>query len=1254
MSCKQHKPGRCYRLTAAALTFAIISGTISVRPEAAVVTAAQKAAIPIITVDAANKRGDISPYTLGSNHRHAYGGFGMYDEENNRLYDDFLNKAKESGIGAVRYPGGTIANLFTWKDSVGPIKDRRNVVLGNSYKSVFPSYGLDEHMRFTEKIGAKAIYMVGEASETPESAADLVEYLNGVPGENKNGGVDWAQARADNGHPEPYGVVHFEIGNEMHLDNQRYWMQNPSVLGKTDFAKRYAEGDTVQMTGHVMRAYGTWDDNISTGAAGQKFYSRYNPVVKGSETIYVDGAAWKKAESFDSAAPDSEIYTFDSKTGEVTFGDGINGKIPPKGAKITADYQHTHAGFTEYYDAMKAVDPTIKIYACMERSLGFLDTDRCDGLVNHNYINFPSGVTTAEAMHDNYMTISDQLIARNADEDSFVKEKSGRNDFISAVTEFGTIPIPHVYSKNSSDIGRDEARSLSRGLAFAGAYIGSASQEAEIQLQQAYTAYSFGAGPDLPNADFVYNSLYAPDSNDPAKTIESATAAAYKLIGSTVGDSVRTSWIINNPTAGKSTRYEALKALATVNEKTGEISLIVLNRDPKNDITSSIDLRGFTINGEAKIRTLSAADITSCNTPAHPDDVKIIDTEKSLGKGGGSFCYTFPAHSLVSITLSGGASGETFTNNFEPMTFDATAPGSLPAPFKSENGSAYVAADPDDGANSALLVTRSGSDSHLTASLSGQDVAPGGLTAYGDIVKIKYRLKALQNSGRVDFSIKGGGAEASNLAFDNLRIKNGNKIRANYRANRWYGIEMLINHKTKTTTMYVDGKYLHCQHSYNQTVTAPLDLAVFDLETSDASFLIDDFSVSVCGTDIVRKITQTDDVTLTTEPANAPKLPERVFARFNTGETEERAVTWDKIEPSLYANEGVFTVNGAVSGLDIGVKAYITVKFPEIVKLESTAVTVKKGTAPKLPEQITAEYDNGETALLSVVWDDIPAEKYLAAGSFTVSGTVAGTALKATAEITVTDVYKISALCDKSLGSVSGAGSIDAGEKITLFAVPAAGCYFAGWSENGKILSYSARLTLTPASDMTLRAEFKKLSAPGGIKAVTSYNSVKLTWSRAEGADRYELFYKDSKNGGYKKLCDVAGLSFTHKGASVTKTYYYKLRSVSAYNTQSGFSAVKAAKPALKNPKLKKPSVKAKRIALSWSRVEGASGYAVYAGTKISGKYSAVRTLKARGCSLKTDKFKKGKLYIKIKAFRKQGGKKAYSAFSNRVLCKIK
>ncbi|MBQ7364445.1 MAG: hypothetical protein IJW46_02475, partial [Clostridia bacterium] len=552
---------------------------------------------PIILIDAGTKRGDVSPYTLGANHRHGYGGFGMYDEENSEVYPEFLEMTKEANLGVVRYPGGTIANLFTWKDTVGPLSERRNVVLGNSYESVFPYYGLDEHMQYTEAIGAEVIYMVGEAAETPEGAADLVEYLNGVVGENKNGGIDWAAKRAENGHPEPYGVIYFEIGNEMYHANQQYWLDYPSALGDTDRARRYMQGDTVAVTGSIARRYGTWKENTSDGSASQEFYTQYNPAVEGTDKVYVDGVLWTRVDSFSGASASDKVYTFEPVSGKITFGDGVNGMKPASGAKITVDYHHKHAGFTAYYDAMKAVDPDIKVFANLPWAFNFVDGVKCDGIVYHNYFTYSGSLSSPEELHDAYMEMAGKLVRAIDGNVTQLRERTKRQDTIAAVTEFGSINNPLIYSDDASDYGREEARSLSRALSFALTYMGSSKAESLIHIHQAYTAYSFGGGEKLPNADFVYNSMYAPYSDDPTKFVEGGTALAYKLIGNNLGDSYRTSFIENNPIVGDIASYDALTSTVSVDEESGDLYLLVVNADQDNDITATINLKGYTANG---------------------------------------------------------------------------------------------------------------------------------------------------------------------------------------------------------------------------------------------------------------------------------------------------------------------------------------------------------------------------------------------------------------------------------------------------------------------------------------------------------------------------------------------------------------------------------------------------------------------------------------------------------------------------------
>ena len=993
----------------------------------------EAARTPVITVDAFTERAEISPYTFGSNHRHAYGGFGMYDEENDQVYPDFLEKTKESSLGVVRYPGGTIANLFTWKDTIGPRAERSNVVLGNNYASVFPYYGLDEHMRYTEDIGAEVLYMVGEAAETPAGAADLVEYMNAPnDGSNPGGGTDWAAVRAQNGHPEPYDVIYYEIGNEMYIDSQMYWLTLPSVFGETDRAKRYALGDTVQATGSKVRVKGTWADNLSRGQAGETFYTQYNPVVEGTETVYVNGEKWTRTDDLQTARSAEQVYEFDYKTGEIRFGDGKHGVIPPQNAPVTADYQHKHAGFIEYYEAMKAVDPDIKIFSTLPFVYNFVPSDKCDGIVYHDYIGYPKNLTTPGEVHDGFMTVSDQLVQAIDKNVTDLRNKSGRNDTIPAVTEFGTLDVSRVYSEDPSNEGREEARSLSRALSFAVTFMGSSKAETLIHIQQAFTAYSFGGGPGLPGADSVYNSMYAPYPDDPTKFVEGGTALAYKLIGNNKGDTVRNSYIENNPVVKRSTEYEALRVLATQTDENGDLYLLAVNRDADNDITASVNLKGYAISGSARIQTLNAADVAACNSPDNPDAISISETETALGVGGDSFSYTFPAHSLVAIKLSG-ASEKPYTDNFQLRHFGSPKIGSVPNYFKVESGSGTVqSAREADPNNKAFQITREGTNARVWAPLSGQDATVENPKTYDGLLKITFLVKALQDNSRLDISVWGGGKEAFNLAFENKRIMTGSAARAVYEKDKFYKVEMVLDHKAKQFVFYLDGSYIGSASVYNSGVTAQLDYLVFDVENQKGSFLIDDLMIQSANNELTSKITQADDVRLTTEVGTAPSLPETVTVRYNTGEAEVKNVVWADVDPEKYAAPGTYTVAGTIDGVDLPARAVVNV-VPAVEAIGPVQVSTLQGVEPQLPREVTVKYSDGSSAARRVTWEPIDPAKYAQAGTFTVKGAVEDVLDPATAQITVLARVNAPLITVEAFTERGEAAGIPNGKQVNAF-----------------------------------------------------------------------------------------------------------------------------------------------------------------------------------------------------------------------------
>jgi alpha-N-arabinofuranosidase len=130
-------------------------------------------------------------------------GAGLWDPQDKVPVKEALDLAKGAGITVARFPGGCGSHHYDWKKAVG--KDRTHFL-----------FGIDEFLRVSAAVGAEPVITLRYFAQDAHDAADLVEYLNAPDdGKNPNGGIDWALERAKNGHPAPYRVKFFEVGNEV-------------------------------------------------------------------------------------------------------------------------------------------------------------------------------------------------------------------------------------------------------------------------------------------------------------------------------------------------------------------------------------------------------------------------------------------------------------------------------------------------------------------------------------------------------------------------------------------------------------------------------------------------------------------------------------------------------------------------------------------------------------------------------------------------------------------------------------------------------------------------------------------------------------------------------------------------------------------------------------------------------------------------------------------------------------------------------
>ena len=153
---------------------------------------------------------------------------GIYDPasphaDENGLRTDVLAALRELNYRSMRYPGGNFLSGYRWEDGIGPkdARPRRRELAWRSIES--NQFGADDFLHFCREIATEPMLGVNMGTGSIQDAANLVEYCNAPTG------TRYADMRAANGSPDPYGVKYWCLGNEMdgpwqigHLDAVDY------------------------------------------------------------------------------------------------------------------------------------------------------------------------------------------------------------------------------------------------------------------------------------------------------------------------------------------------------------------------------------------------------------------------------------------------------------------------------------------------------------------------------------------------------------------------------------------------------------------------------------------------------------------------------------------------------------------------------------------------------------------------------------------------------------------------------------------------------------------------------------------------------------------------------------------------------------------------------------------------------------------------------------------------------------------------
>ncbi|HEY3108048.1 MAG TPA: alpha-L-arabinofuranosidase C-terminal domain-containing protein [Chloroflexota bacterium] len=235
---------------------------------------------------------------IGTVDRRIFGGFvehlgrciygGIFDEgsplaDEHGFRRDVLEAAGALRMPLLRWPGGNFVSGYHWTDGIGPrsVRPRKTEL---AWFSEEPNrFGTDEFIQYCRALGTEPYICVNMGTGTLDEAQAWVEYCNG------SGDTHWANLRRQNGHPEPYRVRYWGLGNEMYGRWQIGALPAEEYVRKArEFAKVMKWTDSsIELVSCGELGWTDWDRTVIDGLAAQVEYHSVH-VYTGSPDYYAN------------------------------------------------------------------------------------------------------------------------------------------------------------------------------------------------------------------------------------------------------------------------------------------------------------------------------------------------------------------------------------------------------------------------------------------------------------------------------------------------------------------------------------------------------------------------------------------------------------------------------------------------------------------------------------------------------------------------------------------------------------------------------------------------------------------------------------------------------------------------------------------------------------------------------------------------------------------------------------------------------
>jgi len=607
-------------------------------------------------------------------------GDGIWNPTENISVEEVVSLAKEAGMKIVRFPGGCGTHNYDWKETIG-------------HRTSF-LYGIDEFLQSAEDIGAEVVLTVSYFNGNESDAADLVEYLN-YPnnGSNPNGGIDWAAERAANGHPEPYNITYFELGNEVDHGNHYNFTHFPNSVDPEDYAEDFpiykdamvAVDPTIKL-GAVFSNYLQWYDIIIEIAGYDMDFAIYHSypgewfedVIANTpaEDLFKEGLA-KSYKEEDIILDMLELI--EEKTGRTDVPIAItehnalylpNNPVPYRHslgtALMNADllriFSRNNVNMANYWHFVNGVFGSI-----------YTDEDFKTVFSNLDYKKRPN-YYVYELYHNHF---GDRLLKHNLTSETYTSnytyvtegEELGTEDMVQ-YAEWYIVPKENVSANDNGgilELDFYEYQDIN--------YFDSYKFSSTIENNTMYRLSGYIKTENLIDAGGV--SIQAMDSQGWQATRSAVNTrqingtkdwtyveAFYRTIPNATQIFVSARRISDSgPVHGKAyfknislekvpEKYFKIPYLSVntaTNINKNKVYLMVVNKNMFNNITATIDLKDFTNDTIGKAWILNAPNINSTNED-DPNTVFIKRIDFTLN--GSSFNFTFEKHSITALEIS--------------------------------------------------------------------------------------------------------------------------------------------------------------------------------------------------------------------------------------------------------------------------------------------------------------------------------------------------------------------------------------------------------------------------------------------------------------------------------------------------------------------------------------------------------------------------------------------------------------------------